>query len=60
MTQRNQTTQAGAVELEESQLDKAQGGSNVAAVDTVVQKVVGGAINKLGDGSVRPIGVRQG
>jgi hypothetical protein len=53
MTQRKQTTPAGAVELEESQLDKAQGGATAT-------KVVGGGTNKIADGSVRPIGIRQG
>jgi hypothetical protein len=60
MTQRKQTTPAGAVELEESQLDKAQGGATATNVDNVVQKVVGGGTNKIADGSVRPIGIRQG
>jgi hypothetical protein len=53
MTTKKPASKAGAVELQESQLDKATGGTFVA--DTVVQKVVGGVTNKIADGSVRPV-----
>lgn len=57
MTQKKQTSPAGAVELEESQLDKAQGGT--VAAGNAAQKVVSGGVNKIADGSVRPVGIRQ-
>ncbi len=52
-----QESQAGAVQLDESQLERARGGvlATQNAAQKVTQKVnVAGALN-LGDGSVRPV-----
>ena len=48
----DKVTGAGAVVLEESQLDQANGGIiAVKATDTIVQKVADGSVNKIVDGT---------
>lgn len=54
--QKSQVTDAGAVALEESQLDQAQGGVIAIAPANTVSIKGDSLVQKVADGSVRPIG----
>ena len=57
MSENNQTMPAEAVELEESQLEAAQGG---VSISTLAQRAGDGSVNKIADGSVRPGVIKAG